>query len=186
MHTRAMDNLQYIRKTIERAGSFTAVPGRGGAAMGMTALMAAGVAARMPEWWLVVWLTEAAVACGLGLWAAWMKARGAGVALLDAPGRKFLMGLVPPIAAGALLTAALWPSGGRGLLPGCWMLMYGTGIVTGGSASVRPVPVMGACFMALGAAALFAPAAWANGLLAAGFGLLHIVFGVLIAVKYGG
>jgi len=45
---------------------------------------------------------------------------------------------------------------------------------------------MGSGFMAIGGLALFAPAAWGNALLAAGFGGLHILFGIIIAVKYGG
>jgi hypothetical protein len=181
-----MDNLQYIRKTIERAGSFTAVPGWGGVAMGVTALGAALASGALPDYWLAAWLFEAALACGIGLAAARAKARRAGAALWAGPGKKFLMGLLPPVGAGAALTAALWQAGHPALLPGCWMLLYGAGIVTGGAASVRPVPVMGACFMALGAAALFAPPEWNNALLAAGFGWLHIGFGALIAVKYGG
>jgi hypothetical protein len=186
LHAHAMDNLRYIRETIERAGSFTAVPGWGGVAIGLSAVSAALAGVAWPGWWLTVWLCEAVVACAIGWLTAWLKARGAGLALLAGPGRKFLMGLMPPVAAGAALTAALAGAGQTAWLPGCWMLLYGAGIVTGGSASVRPVPLMGVCFMLLGAAALFAPADWANWMLAAGFGSLHIVFGAVIAVKYGG
>jgi hypothetical protein len=184
----AMDSLRYIRETMERAGSFTAVPGAGGAFMGCTALGAAllaagqtGEASRM-----TVWLCEAVLALAIGIGAAWRKASRAGMPLLSGPGRKFLGGFVPPLFVGAVLTAALWGGGGAALIPGTWLLLYGTGVVSGGAASVRAVPVMGVCFMALGAAALFSPPGWGNALLAAGFGGLHIAFGIVIAVKYGG
>ena len=181
-----MDNLRYIRQTIERAGSFTAVPGVGGIAMGITAVVAAMAAARLPSAWIQVWLLEAVIACAIGLLAAAQKGRAQQIGLLAGPGRKFLMGLAAPVAAGAVLTAALWRSNHLEVAPGAWMLLYGAGIVTGGAASVRPVPVMGICFMAIGTAALFAPPSWSNQFLAAGFGGLHIIFGFVIAVKYGG
>lgn len=188
MHTHAMDNLQYIRRTMERAGSFTAVPGIGGILMGCTALGAAllagcqeTVSAR-----LAVWLAEAVVAMAIGGYGASRKARRAGESLFNAPGRKFMAGFVPPLTVGALLTVALYRAGVTAPLSGAWMLLYGTGVVSGGATSVRIVPVMGLCFMAVGAAALFAPEAWGNTLLAAGFGGLHILFGWIITVKYGG
>jgi hypothetical protein len=186
MHTHAMDNLRYIRKTMERAGSFTAVPGWGGVGMGLSAMAAAAVAEGAESGWLAIWLAEAVLACAIGVFAAARKGRAGGLGLLAEPGRKFLGGLLPPVAAGALLTAALWRTGAANALAGCWMLLYGAGIVTAGAASVRPVPLMGLCFMAFGGLALFAPFSWANWLLAAGFGGLHIVFGAIIAVKYGG
>ena len=123
LHDRAMDNLRFIRETMERAGAFTAVPGWGQVAVGGTALAAAVLAARQPS---------------VELWLA------------------------------------------------TWLLSYGAGVATAGAFSVRIVPVMGLCFMLVGVVALFGHPAWGNWCMAAGFGGLHIVFGAVIARRYGG
>jgi hypothetical protein len=188
LHDHAMDNLRYIRETMERAASFTAVPGVGGMVIGSTALAAALVASRQPGpgGWLALWLGEGLLACLIGLAAAALKSRRLHMALLSGPGRKFLWGFAPPLAVGGLLTLALSHAGAYAMLPGVWMLLYGTGVVTGGAASVRVVPLMGLCFMGAGTAALFAPAGMENWFLAAGFGGLHLLFGTIITVRYGG
>ena len=185
---RAADHLRYIRETMERAAEFTAVPGWGGVAMGVTAIAAAFLAARQssPRAWLAVWLAEAFVAVAIAAATAATKAHRANAALFSGPGRKFLLSFAPPIAVGALLTAVLIRSGDIAILPGLWLLLYGTAIVTGGAFSVRVVPVMGICLIALGAGALAAPASLGNLFLAAGFGVTHIVFGLWIALRYGG
>lgn len=188
LHGRAMDNLRFIRETMERASSFTAVPGWGGVAIGVTALTAAVVASRIPDEheWMWVWACELPLALFIGGWAMKVKAGVAQLKLLSPPGRKFTLSLTPPLAAGALLSVAMARAGAFDALPGMWLLLYGTGVVTGGAFSVRVVPVMGMCFMALGVLALFAPIAWGNLLMAAGFGGLHIIFGTVIARRHGG
>jgi len=188
LHARAMDNLRFIRDTMERAGSFTAVPGWGGVAMGTTVLAAAPLAALQPTpaRWLGVWIAEAIVAVAIAAAAVLRKARSGGTPLLLAPARKFALSLSPPLVAGALLTVALYRAGLADRLPGVWLLLYGTGVVAGGAFSVRIVPVMGMCFMLVGALGLFGPAAWGNWCMAIGFGALHVVFGWFIARKYGG
>ena len=185
---RAADHLRYIRETMENAAEFTAVPGWGGVAMGATALAAAFLAARQnsPRAWLVVWLAEVFVAVAIAAPAAATKARRANSSLFRGPGRKFTLSFAPPIIVGGLLTLALYQFGAVSVLPGVWLLLYGTAIVTGGAFSVRAVPIMGLCLMALGSAALFAPAAWGNLFMAAGFGIVQIAFGVWIALRYGG
>lgn len=187
LHARAMDNLSFIRSTMERATAFTAVPGWGGVAMGVTALLATGLAhgRPMPEW-LVVWLVASVVALGIGGWSMAVKARRGGTSVFSYSGRRFVLSYVPPLAVGALLTLVLVRAGLYHILPGTWLLLYGTGVVTGGAFSVRVVPIMGFCFMALGAIALLAPAGWGEWLMLAGFGVLHVIFGLIIAERYGG
>jgi hypothetical protein len=180
-----MDNLSFIRDTMERATAFTAVPGWGGVVMGFIALGAAPLARGRPAGgWLVTWLGAAVLALAVGCWAMTRKARRAGTTVFSYSGRRFVLSYVPPLAVGGLLTAALVHHGDYRMLPGTWLLLYGTGVVTGGAHSVRVVPLMGICFIALGAVALFAPAGWGDPLMAAGFGGLHVVFGSIIARRY--
>ena len=188
LEARAMDNLRYIRETMEGASSFTAVPGWGGMLIGVTALVAAFIASLQPAaaLWLGVWIVEAAVSCLIGGVAMLQKARKADTPLLSQPGRRFALSLAPPLAAGALLTLFLFRAGSFAVLPGLWLLLYGAGVVTGGAFSVRVVPAMGVAFMILGAAALFSPPTWGDLYMAAGFGGLHLIFGAIIAWRYGG
>jgi hypothetical protein len=188
IHSHAIDNLRYIRETMERAGSFTAVPGWGGFLMGLTAAIAAFIASRQPsqDAWLAVWLTEGAVAMAIGLAAMQRKARAAHLSLWSTPARKFLFSFAPATLAGAVLTFGLYRAGMISAIPGVWLLLYGTGVVTGGTFSVPAVPVMGLCFMLEGSLAVFAPMRWSDTLLGVGFGGLHMVFGVVIARRYGG
>jgi hypothetical protein len=188
LHHRAMDNLRFIRETMERAGSFTAVSGWGSVVTGVTAVAAAWLASQQSDafGWLAVWSGEALLALGIGALAVFRKARAAGMPLLSGAGRKLAMSLAPPLVAGAMLTAVLFREGHLGLLPGMWLLLFGAGITAAGSFSVRIVPVMGFSFMVLGGVTLLLPDAWGNALMGLGFGGLHIVFGLLIARRHGG
>ena len=188
LHDRAMDNLQYIRETMERATAFTGISGWGQVAIGVTALAASFIAAQQKSFtnWLAIWCGEALVALLITGWSMDRKARAAKMPLLSGPGRKVAFSLSPPLFAGGLVTVVLYRAGLTNAIPGLWLLLYGTGVVTGGMFSVSAVPIMGLCFMGLGAAAFLAPAGFANWFMAAGFGALHIVFGVIIARRYGG
>jgi hypothetical protein len=188
LHERAMDDLRFIRRTMERSGSFTAVPGWGGVAIGVIALPAAWLASRQatPTAWLLVWLATAVVATLVAAGTLAWKARRFGAPLASGPGRKFLMSFLPPVGAAIALTFALLPYGATALLPGLWMLAYGAAVISAGTFSVGAVPLMGIGFMWLGTLALATPAAWADAWLAAGFGGLHIGFGLLIARRHGG
>lgn len=191
LHAHAMDNLRFIRQTMERAGPFTAVPGWGGVAIGVVALAAAAVAGpvepvEITTRWLAAWLAAAALSVVIGLAAIARKARASGAPFIGTPLQRFALAYVPPLAAGAVLTPVFAANGLMARLPGCWLLLYGTALVAGGALSVRIVPLMGLAFMALSVAAFVAPTVWGNAFMAAGFGGLHILFGLVIARRYGG
>ena len=188
LHDRAMDNLRYIRETMERATPFTGISGLGEMAIGATALVACLIAARQPTFnlWLAVWLAEALISLLIAGWSMDRKARAVQMPLFSGSGRKAVFSLAPPVIAGGLLTIVLVRAGLPNAIPGVWLLLYGTGVITGGMFSVRAVPVMGLCFMLLGATALFSPPAFANWFMAVGFGGLHVLFGAIIVRKYGG
>lgn len=188
LHDRAVDDLRYIRRTMEQAGSFTAVSGGGYIVVGAVALAAAGVAAAQSSEraWLGTWLLTALVCAALSLAATARKARASGLPFLGAAGRKLALSFTPPALVGALLTLVAVREGLLHLLPGLWFCLYGSGVVAAGAFSVGALPVMGACFIGMGAVALFAPAMWADLLMGAGFGGLHLVFGLVIARRHGG
>ena len=184
---RAMDNLRFIRETMERAGAFTAVSGWGEVLIGITALAAAWVATRAstPASWLAIWVAEAGLAVVIAGAFMARKAAEAGVSLVSEPARKLVLSFSPPMLVGAVLTVVLFEHGLVALLPGLWLLLYGAAVVTAGTFSVRLVPFMGMVFMALGVLGLLAPSLGAV-VMAAGFGGVHILFGLLIAWRHGG
>jgi hypothetical protein len=189
IHAHAIDNIRFIRDAMSRATQFTAVPGWGGVLMGFTAVVAAFVSGP-PDGslrWVLVWFADAAVAATIALVTMTMKARRTGAPLSSAaPAFRFALAYLPPLVAGMVLTPVFATLGLVARLPGCWLLLHGTALTTGGAFSVRVVPLMGLCFMALGVAAFAAPASWGHWLMAAGFGGLHIGFGLVIARRYGG
>lgn len=185
---RAMDNIAFIRETMERSTAFTAVPGYGGILMGATACVAAYIAATRASLAdsLGVWLIEAFLAFSIGLLAMWQKSKIAGQPLISAPAKKFALGFAPPLAAGVIAVLGLWRFGHFYEMAPVSMLTYGAAVASGGSFSVKIIPAMGWLFIAFGAATFLLPTGYANLLMALSFGGLHIIFGAIIARNYGG
>lgn len=188
LHERAAESLEFIRDTMARSASFTAVPGRGGMAMGIVGVLAAIAAfqASSPWVWLGIWLVAALLAAPIALVAMLMKARAHRVTLWAGPGRRFMQGFMPALACGAILTVAIVRAGRFEILPPAWLLAYGAGVLAGATASVPILTWLGAGIMLLGAGATVSPGHWGDLWLGAGFGVLQIVFGFIIARKHGG
>ena len=200
LHDRAIQDLSFIRRTMEGAASFTDVPGWGLVVVGLSAIAAAAVASAQVSAgrWLTVWLVEAILGATIGGLATWRKMRrrprAIGAPVFSAPARKFLFGFWPAMLAGAVLTFSLidmtgiWSADSTvpRVLPGLWLLLYGVAITTAGAFSVRAVPLMGLGLMSIGIVALVVPRVSADLLLASGFGLWQIAFGAWIARRHGG
>jgi hypothetical protein len=189
MHAHAAADLRFIRDAMARATEFTAVPGWGGVLMGASAVVTSMVAGAGDDTarWAFIWIADAFVACAIATAGIVLKTRRSGTPLsAGGPALRFALAFAPPMMAGVALTPVFAAAGLISRLPGCWLLLYGAAVASGGAFSVRVVPVMGLSFMALGVAAFAAPAAWGNWMMAAGFGGLHMIFGVVIARRYGG
>ncbi len=188
LHGRAMDNLEFIRDAMERSTEFTAVPGYGGVLMGATAIGASVIASMQPIYsgWLITWLVEAILAFSIGLLMMWQKSKLVETPLNSTPAKKFALGFAPPLIAGVIITGLLYFNALFRFMPTVWLTLYGTAVVSGGAYSVRAVPVLGWLFIALGTVSVFLPTVYGDWLMGIGFGGLHIVFGLIIARKYGG
>lgn len=185
---RAFDNLRFIRETMERSSHFTAIPGYGGALMGLTAIGAAVIAHNQLtiRGWLITWLVEAGLAFCIGLFAMWQKAKNLGSSLDSPPARKFAFGFAPPLVAAIILTSLLYFNSLFDFMPTIWLTLYGTAVVTGGAYSVKIVPIVGWIFIALGLASVFLPLSYGNILMALGFGVMQVIFGIIVARRHGG
>lgn len=183
-----LDQLNFIRHTMESATSFTAVPGWGMVMLGGTALAVAFLSRKVDSQitWVLLWLGEAILAGLISLVAMVKKTGSLAKLAASIPARKCALSLAPPLAAGAVLTIIMMEQRLYSVLPGMWLMLYGVAVITGGAFSVRVIPLMGICFAIFGTLALAMPAIWANGIMAAGFGGLHVAFGLLIARRHGG
>lgn len=184
---RAEDDLRFIRGAMERASSFTCVSGLGQILVGLTAFPTAWIASRASSeiGALWVWILDAPIAVAIAVSAIVHKSRRVGMTLDSSTTRRFLQVFLPPLGAAVVLTAVMMRAGQTEVVRPLWLLLYGTGVMTGGAFSIRLVPLMGLMFVALGLAAFLSPSA-GDLYMAAGFGLVHIAFGIVIARRHGG
>jgi hypothetical protein len=185
IESRALGTLSYIRASIDAAGSL-AVPGAAGIVMGTIGTTAA-VLTSLPAFrshWIEIWMIAAVAGFVLGAILVIRQATRRGALLLSSPIRKFLLCLCPALLAGAVLTFTLWRVGMERLIPGTWLLLYGCAVISASTVTsalnLRLIGSMGGIFAALGLIALGAPPASHTLILGSGFGVLHLIFGILI------
>jgi hypothetical protein len=190
MREHALDNIRFIRDAMERAGSFTSIPGWGGVGVGVTAIIAAIVAqqflGKSLRMWLATWLAEAIVAAAIGFGTMAMKARGSEAPFMSGAAKRFFISYFAPLVAGAIVTLALVRVEAYAAIPSTWLLLYGAAFVSSGAFSIKVIPIMGVAFMLFGGLAALLPLGASNVILGIAFGGLHIIFGFIIARSYGG
>lgn len=182
------EELRYIREVMERSTEFSAISGAGLMAVGVIGVVASIYASLTfepsPEW-TTFWCAVAACALVVSLVLTLRKAKRSGMSVSAGPGRKFALCLAPAIIGGAALTLGLFQHGLFELMPATWLLMYGAGFVAGGTYSVGNLPLFGGLFMLLGIASVLTTIP-ADVLMGIGFGVLHLVMGLIIYRRYGG
>ncbi len=181
LDSHAAATLRYIRASMESAASL-AVPGSTGIAsgiVGVTAAIVSSIPALRPHW-LVVWLLAAVVAAGVGGALLLRQPSLSSLTIGGAPIRRFAIGLLPSLFAGAVMTLVLWSSGMQRTIPGTWLLLYGCGLIAASAATARVIGILGGSFVAAGLLALLLPEKLQILMLGVGFGGLHILFGYLV------
>jgi hypothetical protein len=192
----AREDLLYIRKTLEAAGQFTAVPGKCLMAAGLIAL--AGVAFNaiytgapwtaginqvhaLETWGVVLGTSLVIVSYGI-----FRKTRQTGATIRAPLIRKLLWSLCPALFVGAILTDMAVRTHNLEWLPAIWLGCYGAAVTNGGQVSVAPVRYMGVSFLLAAGGAALSPHGMGLTWLAVGFGWLHLVYGAFIAWRYNG
>jgi hypothetical protein len=204
-----LENLAQIRSMMERSSRFISLSGLSGVAAGTWALVGAAVvylyldmppfaskrvyyeeAISTNRWgmdYLTFFIVTAAavflLALCSGIYFTTRKARKKDQKIWDASSKRMLVNLAIPLVTGGLFCIALFNNGMYGLIVPSMLIFYGLGLVNGGKYTLDDIRYLGVTEIVLGLIALFNPG---HGLeyWAFGFGILHIVYGIIMYNKY--
>ncbi len=185
------DVLKDIRSLMERSSTFKSISGDSGIWIGLYALVISGYRIYKQGWavesgegweWAVLLLVVSTLT-GLGL--ARHKAKRMGQSAWNIPARKFLQALVLPLLSGGILAVYCLGEGLYALLVPVFLLFYGLGLYAAGTYTFKEIRVIGVLEVALGALALWMPE-YGLAFFALGFGVLHVLYGLVIKSKYAG
>jgi len=118
-----------------------------------------------------------------GVYFTTKKAKKKGQKIWDKLSQKLLINLLIPLVTGAIFCFALLIEGKYGMIAPAMLIFYGLGLVNGGKYTLNDIHYLGLCQIALGLIALFVPG-YGLEFWAIGFGVLHIIYGIIMYNKY--
>lgn len=202
-----LDAIQDIKRLMERSSRFSALSGLSGAIAGLLALISSfitysildtpfGASISYVDLWSASseMLTDKGkliclnlgillfLAFGISVYLSALNAKKQGASPFDLTARRMLLNFSIPLLAGAIYSAILLQQGHIELILPATLLFYGMGMLNAGKYTIDLMRYLGICMIALGLMGSFFSA---HGLLiwTLGFGLLHIVFGIIIYYK---
>jgi len=198
-----LEDIKEIKDIMNRSSRFISLSGLSGVSTGIIALLGAYLAYQTVYasqdylGYRKVELTEENLTMLLGIvilvlvlsiasstFFTIIKAKRVNQKLWDAPTKLLIANLLIPLVSGGILCLILLLNGYLGLVAPLTLIFYGLALVNASKFTLHDIRSLGILEIALG---LIATHFIGFGLLfwAIGFGLLHIIYGIIMHVKYG-
>lgn len=178
----AENTLAVIRTLMERSTRYTNLSGHAGIAAGLITLLGSALRARYHTPFLPTWLGVLAAACGASIVFTAIMARANGEPVWTRQARTVALALLPSFVSALVLSAVLYRVGEQNLLPGVWMLLWGVGALAMSFFTPRVISALGGLFLAAGTFTLFVPLLDDALTMGMTFGLIHLVYGIILTV----
>lgn len=201
-----LDYLEDIKKLMEKSSRFLSLSGLSGIFAGFYALIGAAAA-----WWMldfgkitydeyfhvfdssvssnvILFLVIDAIivlilAVSTAWYFSWKKAGKAGQRFFDGAAKRALIQLAIPLVTGGIFTLVLIFHHNISLVAGATLVFYGLALVNAGKFTHKEIVYLGITDIAIGLLAMifinFGLLFWSLG-----FGVMHIVYGSIMYVKY--
>ena len=204
--SKSLEDIKAIRKIMEESSRFLSLSGLSGVFIGITAIIGALVAyflipdgsIRFDEYlrnhsaeetYSLRWqlITDAALVLLLSMflafWFSIRKAKKEGKIFMTPISKRLLINLLIPLATGGVFAIVLLIQNQVGLIVPSFLIFYGLSLVNAGKFTFGEIFYLGILEIITGLAAAFFPG-WGLIFWIFGFGILHIIYGLVMYRKY--
>lgn len=194
-------NINYMKEVVESSNQYTNLSGVAGTLCGIVALIGSGLTAysigaieihkALPPidnffYSGIIWLVVFGLAVIVQVFFTIRKAKKMEILPWTKLSRQIMFVLIPILLAGVMLTIYLIKTGTILIIPPVWILLYGVGVSSAGMFSVLAVRLLGWSFIVTSIFPLFICPEYGLIFMALAFGVYHIIYGLVIYVKYKG